>query len=319
MNSPAHDLVKEIVERYILSVPILDRKGTQQYDPVETKMQVPQNSQFGFFADPGPHFLDATEFKIRVPFTGDPNLFKYSTTGYGDFIEGEVVDGYVVLTHTTPKPDPEKITQDFNDRLNRIERALDFSRQSVSDWNNGLLSQVKPAVEQRFANMQRNQSISLGFERVPPPASAAPAAPQQARPGKEFDVFLSHASEDKDAIARPLYTGLIAAGVRVWFDEAALVWGDSLRRKIDDGLAQCKYGVVIISPSFLSKEWPQRELDGLAAREIANGKTIILPIWHDIDQAGIAQKSPMLADRLAVKSTAGVDELVQKVLQLIRQ
>ena len=320
LSAPADDLVKEIVQRYTLEVPVLDRKGTQQYDPVETKMQVPQNSQFGFFAGPGPHFLDATEFKIRVPFIGDPNLFKYSTTGYGNFIEGEVVDGYVVLTHTTPKPDPEKINQDFNDRLNRIESTLGFSRQSVSDWNNGLPNQVRPAVEQRLANIHRNQSISLGFERVPAtPASAAPVASQQARPAKEYDVFLSHASEDKDAIARPLYDALVAAGVSVWFDEAALVWGDGLRRKIDDGLARCKYGVVIISPSFLSKEWPQRELDGLAAREIAHGKTIILPIWHDIDQAGIAQKAPMLADRLAAKSTVGIDELVQKVLQVIRQ
>jgi hypothetical protein len=62
-------------------------------------------------------------------------------------------------------------------------------------------------------------------------------------------------------------------------------------------LVRCNHGVVIISPNFLNKEWPQRELDGLAAREIAGGRTIILPIWHDIGQAAIAQKSPTLADR----------------------
>jgi len=119
-------------------------------------------------------------------------------------------------------------------------------------------------------------------------------------------VFLSHASEDKDAIARPLYQALIEAGLTVWFDEAALRLGDSLRRKIDEGLARCNYGVVIISPNFLDKEWPQRELDGLAAREIAGGKTMILPVWHDIAHAAIAQKSPTLADRVAAKSTEGI-------------
>jgi hypothetical protein len=62
-----------------------------------------------------------------------------------------------------------------------------------------------------------------------------------------------------------------------------------LRRKIDEGLERCKYGGVIISPNFLKKEWPQRELDGLAAREIAGDKRIILPISHDIGQAAIAQ------------------------------
>ena len=105
----------------------------------------------------------------------------------------------------------------------------------------------------------------------------------------------------------------------MWFDEAALRLGDSLRRKIDEGLARCNFGVVIISSNFLNKEWPQRELDGLAAREIAGGKTIILPIWHDIGQATIAQKSPTLADRVAAKSTEGIPALVEKIIQVVRQ
>jgi len=66
----------------------------------------------------------------------------------------------------------------------------------------------------------------------------------------------------KDAIARPLYAELTAAGISVWFDEAVLEIGDSLRRKIDDGLIRCRYGVVILSPHFLRKHWPQREIDG---------------------------------------------------------
>jgi hypothetical protein len=107
--------------------------------------------------------------------------------------------------------------------------------------------------------------------------------------------------------------------VTVWFDEAVLRLGDSLRRKIDDGLARCNYGVIVISPNFLSKEWPQRELDGLAAREVANGKTIIMPIWHDIDEATVVQKSPTLADRLAAKSTEGIPALVEKILLVVRQ
>lgn len=92
-----------------------------------------------------------------------------------------------------------------------------------------------------------------------------------------------------------------------------------MRRKIDEGLAHCNFGVVISSPNFLSKEWPQRELDGLAAREIAGGKTIILPIWHDITQAEIAQISPTLADRVAAKSTEGIPALVEKIIQVVRQ
>jgi hypothetical protein len=81
-----------------------------------------------------------------------------------------------------------------------------------------------------------------------------------------WDVFISRASEDKDAIARPIAERLSQAGLRVWIDDQALILGDSLRQKIDDGLAHSKWGVVVLSSSFLAKEWPRAELDALSAR-----------------------------------------------------
>jgi hypothetical protein len=134
----------------------------------------------------------------------------------------------------------------------------------------------------------------------------------------KYDIFLSHAWEDKDAIARPLFEALTAEGITVWYDEAVLKIGDSLRRKIDDGLARCDYGIIIISPSFLGKEWPLRELDGLVALEVQSGKTKILPIWHEIDKETLLSRSPILADRVAGKSSEGIPALVQKILAAIR-
>jgi TIR domain len=133
-----------------------------------------------------------------------------------------------------------------------------------------------------------------------------------------YDIFISHASEDKDSIARPLYEELKNKGVSVWFDEAVLSLGDTLRRKIDEGLSKCKYGVVILSPSFLSKEWPQRELDGLVARETASGKKAILPIWHDIDHDTVLRYSPTLADKLAGNSKEGLQIIVAKILEVLK-
>jgi hypothetical protein len=83
-----------------------------------------------------------------------------------------------------------------------------------------------------------------------------------------WDIFICHASEDKEAIARPLANALKQAGLDVWYDEFTLTLGDSLRRKIDHGLARSRYGAVILSPHFFAKEWPQRELDGLTTKEI---------------------------------------------------
>jgi hypothetical protein len=74
---------------------------------------------------------------------------------------------------------------------------------------------------------------------------------------------------------------------------------------------------VVLSPSFFAKHWPQRELDGLVAKEITSGEKGILPIWHEIDQKGVANYSPTLADRLAVSSSKGVDEIVRQTLDVL--
>jgi hypothetical protein len=77
---------------------------------------------------------------------------------------------------------------------------------------------------------------------------------------KKWDLFISHASEDKDSFVRPLATALRQLGVMVWYDEFSLSIGDSISRSIDSGLANSKYGLVVISESFIRKKWPEYEL-----------------------------------------------------------
>ncbi|CAL95183.1 toll/interleukin-1 receptor domain-containing protein [Azoarcus olearius] len=132
-----------------------------------------------------------------------------------------------------------------------------------------------------------------------------------------WDVFISHAAEDKDAIARPLAEALAAAGMRVWYDDHTLRLGDGLRETIDEGLATSRYGIVILSPSFFAKAWPRRELDGLTTREISGGKTI-LPVWHQVSRAEVERFSPPLADKLGVSTDHGLDVVVREVLRVLR-
>lgn len=131
------------------------------------------------------------------------------------------------------------------------------------------------------------------------------------------DIFISHANEDKDDIARPLAEALRRRGFVVWYDEYVLRLGDSLRQVIDKGLSSSRFGVVILSPSFFSKEWPQRELNGLLARETANGSKVLLPVWHRITFEEVVQFSPLLADKFAVSTTRGLDVVVQQILDVL--
>ena len=136
--------------------------------------------------------------------------------------------------------------------------------------------------------------------------------------GEMWELFMCHASEDKDEIARPLAQRLKSCGLKVWYDDDALVLGDSLRRSIDEGLAKSKYGIVILSPSFFRKNWPQVELDGLIARE-KNGIGVILPVWHNIDFDGVLERSPILAGRYAAKSSEGIEMVTEKILIAIKK
>jgi hypothetical protein len=135
--------------------------------------------------------------------------------------------------------------------------------------------------------------------------------------GTQWDVFISHASEDKLDFVHPLARALEKTGLKVWFDATALTVGDSLRRKIDEGLAHSRYGVVVLSPNFFAKPWPQEELDGLVSKEVS-GTKVILPVWHNIDLEGVRARSPMLAGRLAARSSDGMEKVVSDLRKAMR-
>lgn len=134
--------------------------------------------------------------------------------------------------------------------------------------------------------------------------------------GEAFDAFICHASEDKETAARTIATVLTDAGLQIWYDEFSLRVGDSLRQSIEQGLAQSQYGIVILSPHFFAKGWPQAELNGLFAKEMAYGKTII-PVWHNIDHSQILQYAPIIADKFAARTSDGLDRVVKQILDVI--
>jgi hypothetical protein len=106
----------------------------------------------------------------------------------------------------------------------------------------------------------------------------------------DWHVFISHASEDKQFV-RSLAKALRSRGLRVWYDEFTLRVGESLREAIDFGLANSRYGIVVLSNHFFAKEWTKKELAGLVSREVS-GKKVILPIWHEISIDDVKNTHP---------------------------
>lgn len=133
-----------------------------------------------------------------------------------------------------------------------------------------------------------------------------------------FDLFICHASEDKDRLVRPLAEALRNERIEVWYDEFSLRPGDGLRRSIDRGLRQSRYGLVVLSPAFFSKGWSQWELDGLVNRQISGDQTVIIPVWLGIERDAVADHSPSLADKIAIDGSLPLPEITKRVLAVLR-
>ena len=202
-------------------------------------------------------------------------------------------------------------------RRRTIPNALPY--RELWDWYGRWSSGDLPSYKSRRTFVNELAGELVRAIKAAPRPSQRPSPPDDQAVGETagWDVFISHASEDKASFARPLAARLRNLGLKVWFDEATLKLGDSLRRSIDNGLAHARFGVVVISPNFLRKEWPQKELDGLVAREI-EGVKIILPILHDITPSDVRKVSPLLADRLAAMSSDGVEAVADQILQVVR-
>lgn len=131
---------------------------------------------------------------------------------------------------------------------------------------------------------------------------------------QEYDIFISHAWEDKDDFVRPLAESLINEGIKVWYDETSIKWGSSIRQSIDNGLAHSRFGIVVISSIFLEKYWTNYEVDGLFQKEAINGSPVLLPIWHKVTKDEILNKSATLAGKSALNTAMlSIDEIVEQV------
>lgn len=135
---------------------------------------------------------------------------------------------------------------------------------------------------------------------------------------QQKDIFLSHASEDKETVALPLARLLEQSGLTVWLDVQELSVGDRLRESLDAALRVSRFGVVILSPAFFIKTWPQRELSALLAMEKYRNK-VILPVLHNLNSEQVALSSPLLADRIFIQTEVGLSKVAADILNAVRR
>lgn len=105
---------------------------------------------------------------------------------------------------------------------------------------------------------------------------------------KKYDVFISHASEDKDSFVRALAVELERYSIRVWYDEFTMKLGDGLSRSIDTGLQSCRYGVIVLSKHFLEKNWPdvweRVKMEVVLKNAVVEAESAVVPMSQILQQ-----------------------------------
>jgi hypothetical protein len=132
---------------------------------------------------------------------------------------------------------------------------------------------------------------------------------------KRYNVFLSHASEDKDFVA-PLAEKLINLGLDVWYDDYVLRIGQQLRVALENGLKKSDNGVIVLSKNFFTKMWTQLELDALINLLNYNINKIF-PIWHGVNKHDVEVFSPFLVTFVGRLSSVGIDKISIEIYEEI--
>lgn len=321
------ELVHEITLKYKLELPVLEEEKAY-LSHREVDVDVSRDPMRLIFDRSRPFYIKGTEITVSIPFKGDPNIFQVRPSTFTmNPPRGEIRAHEIHLVYRRTDNNAAAVKSEYERAIQEIKQHLGWLEGSIADFNRNIGQQVNGLVQQRKEKLSAaaNMISEIGLpvrqteQRTPVPELNRDAALRKStKSSKKWDVFISHSSEDKDELVRPLAKALQAKGVSVWYDEFSLKMGDSLRASIDYGLVNSRFGVVILSKSFFAKHWPTQELNGLSAKEV-KGKKVILPIWHKVTSEDVREFSPTLADRLAVSSNVGIDQLVSDISGVLEQ
>lgn len=181
-----------------------------------------------------------------------------------------------IATLTLKKAEIEKKLR--NEEL-KASQALNEEVVSVKQLNQELLALVERERKEKLEAIEKKAEILASLD-------------------SEFDVFISHASEDKADFVEPLSKILKEHNISIFYDKDSIDWGGSIPTKIDKGILHSKICLLVISPNFIRKKWPQREKDAFMMLDDKK----ILPIWHKVSKDEVQNFSPTLAALNAINT-----------------
>ncbi|MBO6219675.1 MAG: TIR domain-containing protein [Treponema sp.] len=194
------------------------------------------------------------------------------------------------------------------DENKRLQKAQEQENRKQQDTNR----RIQQSYERQIATLNAQLTIAKSYTNT---------TVQNKDETEEYDVFVSHAWEDKESFVEEFVAELEKLGLKVWYDKNQMKLGDSMRQKIDTGLKKSRFGIVVLSPDYIKdgKYWTKTELDGLFQLESINGKMII-PIWHNLQKKEVMAYSPIIAGRLAASTAISTpEEIAKQIKELFKE
>jgi hypothetical protein len=300
------EVIASLVTQFDVSIPVLlEEKMTMSEREID--YDISGDPMRTFYDRSQPFYVKGTTVTVHIPFAGEAIFFRVRPSSFTLSPPRGLIDkDELLIEYTFPNDQPPKDLKGSLDRqLADIKGYLKRLEESATQLRNEMPSIARQTWQHRKSHFAaKSQAVTaLGIPRreekvVLAGSLGRPSAAilRNATPNRHWDAFISHASEDKDEIARPLAEALRAKGLSV---------------------SKSRFGIVILSPSFFERHWPQQELDGLAARE-NHGVKVILPVWHKVGHGEVLAYSPMLADRIAVQSKTGLDKVVGDLMRAMQ-
>jgi RNA-directed DNA polymerase len=125
----------------------------------------------------------------------------------------------------------------------------------------------------------------------------------------DYDVFISHASEDKDDVARPIFEACQRAGVKAFLDEAHIGWGQSFTTKINSALGAARTILAVVSNRSVAKDWPLAEVNTALALEVNGHKKVVPLLVGDPDLTRL----PLIGAKDAMRWTGDADAVAARL------
>ncbi|MDE0200606.1 MAG: hypothetical protein OXK78_20530 [Caldilineaceae bacterium] len=153
------------VEKYRVEPLVMDESGIQ-VDYCDTQIDVSRRVEYAVFGQGGPTHVTGTRITFFVPFSGDPELFKYRPSTFSlSHLQGVVRGNELEFVYDRTAQEAPNIRSEFERELQSVQMHLSRIDDQVEQFNSTIRPKVSQQIGARREKLLQDRGIieGLGF------------------------------------------------------------------------------------------------------------------------------------------------------------